>query len=82
MDTLSGELARLFDKKINVVTIGNEVRSLAKKEELKIGSGGGEKVNGLLAGIKKSFPKRKVLKNYFLFWGAFHRKLNNVKEKL
>jgi len=29
---------------------------------------GGAKVDTPIAGIKKSFPKRKALKDYFLFW--------------
>jgi len=27
-----------------------------------------------LAGTKENFPKKEVLKNYFLFWEAFHFK--------
>jgi len=53
-----------------VLTISNEVRSLLR-EELKNRAGGGDKIKKINRPIslgKEGFPRKKVLKNYFLFW--------------
>jgi len=44
---------------------------LAKTEELKNRVGGGDeikKINRPISLGKEGFPRKKVLKNYFLFW--------------
>jgi len=55
-------------KKEKVPIISNEIRSLARKG-LKIGPEGGERANMPISWeIREGFPKRAVLKDYFLFW--------------
>jgi len=54
-----------------MLTLSYEVRSLAKTEELKNRVGGGDeikKINRPISLGKEGFPRKKVLKNYFLFW--------------
>jgi len=56
-----------LDKK-KCIKISSEVRSLTEK--LKNRAGGGEKlkINRPISLGKEGFPRKKVLKNYFLFW--------------
>lgn len=58
---------KYFFTQKNSSTISSEIRSLAREEQ-EIELGGGEKVDRPLAQTRKSFPKRKALKDYFLFW--------------
>jgi len=51
------------------INISSKVRSLT--EELKNRAGGGDKIKKINRPIslgKEGFPRKKVLKNYFLFW--------------
>jgi len=73
---------RFLTKKEKCINISGEVKSLT--EELKNRGGGGDeikKIDRLISLGKEGFPRKKVLKLFSLS-GAFHRRMNDVKDYL